>query len=593
MLNFKIREQSCYITELTNFFNKIPELMQSRFFSLYVYLIIQCCMVLFFQKTYAQVVYEHTSNKGIYDYLDEMANLKIIELNNAVKPFSRALIHSKLIEIENYNKTQIDQLNNRQIKELNFYKIAYALEGNSPLSFPEKTDLIKRKPEIATAINPPGLFYKDSLFTIALQPIYGAMIRTNKNGLVTQTWGGGSLYGYLGKNVGFYSNVRDNNENRLMIAPDYFVQKDGAPVKNFGNKGVDYSEARGGITLDWKWGTIGLLKERVEWGLGYNGTNIQSGRIPSFPMIKFQLKPNRWFEFNYYHGWLVSDIVDSAQTYQTNRTTRIVYFKKFIAANMFTVYPIKHLNISVGNSIVYTNENGSGPMAVYLIPFLFYKSVDLTLSSYHIDGNSSNNNQFFFNVSSRNVKHLHLYFSLFADDISIKYFYDKDLYNSFSYKVGFRLSNILNKNIALTGEYTMTNPYVYQHQIETQNYTSKWYNMGHYLRDNSQEFYVSINYIPIRGLAFGMSLSVAQHGDDYNINDPGTEPHSDPILKNIIWQNQQFQFSTRYEIASNTYLFANFNAQNITGQQDKIEKYTPEYYWGKTNTITAGLNIGF
>jgi hypothetical protein len=550
-------------------------------------------MVLFSKATYTQVVYEHISNNGIYDYMDEMANLKIIELNNAIKPYSREFILSKLIEIEKYSKTNADQLNKRQIKDLNFYKVAYALEGNTQLPFPAKTDLVKQNPALATALNPPGIFFKDSLFTMALQPILGASYSSNENGQLSHTWGGLNLFGYLGKNIGFYTSVRDNNESRLMIAPGYFVHQQGVPVKNFGNKGVDYSEARGGITFGWNWGSVGLLKEHIEWGLGYNGTNIQSGRTPSFPMIKFQLKPNRWFEFNYYHGWLVSDVVDSARSYQINGTNRIVYFKKFMAANMFTIYPIKYLNISIGNSIVYTNENGSGPLAAYLIPFLFYKSVDLTLSSYHLDGYSSNNNQVYFNISSRNVKHLHLYFSLFADDISFSYFMNNELYNSFSYKLGFRLSNLLSKNLTLTGEYTMTNPYVYQHQAITQNYTSKLFNMGHYLRDNSQEFYVSINYIPIRGLGLGIAFTLAQHGDDYNINSPGNNPHSDPILKNIIWQNQQFQFTTRYEIASNTYLFANFNYQNITGQQDKIEKFTPEYYWGKTNTITGGLNIGF
>jgi len=86
---------------------------------------------------------------------------------------------------------------------------------------------------------------------------------------------------------------------------------------------------------------------------------------------------------------------------------------------------------------------------------------------------------------------------------------------------------------------------------------------------------------------------MAQHGDDYNINDPGAKVHSDPILENITWQNQQFQFGARYEVVSNTYFFFTLNHQNITGDQDKIEKFTPEYYWGDTNTITGGMNIGF
>lgn len=215
------------------------------------------------------------------------------------------------------------------------------------------------------------------------------------------------------------------------------------------------------------------------------------------------------------------------------------------------------------------------------------------MSGYEKYGYASNNNQFFFNISSRNIKHLHLYFSLFADDISVKYFFDKDLYNSFSYKLGFRLSNFIIKNVTLTTEYTRTNPYVYQHHAATQDYTSNSYNMGNYLRDNSQELFLSLRFNPIRGLNIEGSYSIAQHGDDYDINDPDANVHSDPILNNIVWEKQNFGVDASYEVVSNTYLFMNFNYQNITGEQVYIEMFTPEYYWGSTSTFTLGMNMGF
>jgi len=94
-------------------------------------------------------------------------------------------------------------------------------------------------------------------------------------------------------------------------------------------------------------------------------------------------------------------------------------------------------------------------------------------------------------------------------------------------------------------------------------------------------------------LQFNLSYTLSQHGDDYNINDPDAKVHSDPIFKNIIWQKNQIQFNASYEIVSNSYLFFTLNHQNITGEQSAIEKYTPDYYWGKTNTFTFGANIGF
>ncbi len=180
-----------------------------------------------------------------------------------------------------------------------------------------------------------------------------------------------------------------------MISPKYLTRTQGVPYKDFGEEGIDFSEARGGLTYAWKWGSVGLVKDQPEWGAGYHGTNIQSGHAPSFAMIKLRLNPSRWFDFNYYHGFLSSDVVDSSRSYWTNDTYRIVYYQKYMAANMFTFYPFKNFNFSIGNSIIYTNESGGGPLAAYLIPFLFYKSVDITLSSYEKFGYASNNNHFF------------------------------------------------------------------------------------------------------------------------------------------------------------------------------------------------------
>ncbi len=44
----------------------------------------------------AQVVYEHISRKSIYDFLDELSNAKLIEINSAIKPYSRIFIAEKL-----------------------------------------------------------------------------------------------------------------------------------------------------------------------------------------------------------------------------------------------------------------------------------------------------------------------------------------------------------------------------------------------------------------------------------------------------------------------------------------------------------------
>lgn len=544
----------------------------------------------------AQVVYEHISNTNIYDFLDEMANQKYIELNDVIKPYSREMIYDKLKEIEKKSDGNVISLNKRQKKELNFYLEAFILESNnSSLKIEKHRLFLNKRGTVALALNPPGLFYKDSTFTFALQPILGVTFSSNENGILKHTWGFLSMFGYVGKHLGFYTSVRDNDLNRVMVKPQYFVQTEGDPFKDGGEvKGVQYSDARGGLMYSWKWGAVGLVKDNVQWGLGYNGTNIQSGRAPSFAMIKLQLKPVKWFEFNYYHGWLVSAVVDSSRSYWTEGTYRAVFYPKYIAANMFTFYPIKFLNISVGNSIVYSDI---GVHAAYLIPFLFYKSVDHTLNNMNSGGETGQNAQMYFAISSRNIRHLHLYFDMYIDDLSFSHFKKKDEHNFFSYKGGFRVSDFPFQNITFTTEFTITNPFVYQHKIATQTYTSNGYNMGHYLRDNSKEIYFALQYKPVRGLHFLLSYTLGRHYDDYSYAkcalNPDCNLHTVPIFENLKWQNRQVRFSARYEIVSNTYVYFEYRYQNITGDESYIHKYTPKYYWGKTNTVTFGANIGF
>jgi hypothetical protein len=72
---------------------------------------------------------------------------------------------------------------------------------------------------------------------------------------------------------------------------------------------------QGGITWSWKWGNAGFIKDRQQWGNNYNGANIFGGNNPTFVQLRLNLKPARWFEFNYFHGWLNSMVVDSSRSY--------------------------------------------------------------------------------------------------------------------------------------------------------------------------------------------------------------------------------------------------------------------------------------
>ena len=538
---------------------------------------------------FSQVIYEHISNTAIYNFMDELANNKVIELNSVIKPYSRMFIAGKLLEAEQHKNL----LNQRQKEELAFYLQGYQPEMKYPLSL--HSDYIKKSTQWAGSLNPIGVFYKDRKNTLWVTPILGYEYGRNKNGNYRHSYGGLAFNAYLGKHLAFYTSLRDNTLTRNLMQPDYFIQEQGVPVKTFSATDIEFSEARGGITYSWKWGSIGLVKDNIEWGSNEYGANILSGRTPSFAMIKLHLTPVKWFSFDYFHAWLVSDVVDSTRSYYDGSSFRAVFRPRFMAANMFTFRPFRNFYASIGNSIVYSDI---GVQAAYLIPFLFYKSVDHTLNATYHYGDAGQNSQMFMNVSSRNIKHLHLYGSVFVDELSVRNMFKKGKQRNFiSVKAGARLTDFPIENTWIGIEYTRSNPLVYQNYFNAVLYESNSYSLGHYLRDNSDIINLGVGYKPLRGLEFSLNYDVARHGTDYNYqhleDTPDLSSSGLPFMNQVIWKEQKLEFLVQYQIVNSTYFYFKYRYSNITGEQAALQKYTPEYYRGKTNTVSFGFNIGF
>jgi hypothetical protein len=299
-------------------------------------------------------------------------------------------------------------------------------------------------------------------------------------------WNGAEMFGYVGRNLGIYANLRDNYTSKDIFGPSYLVQDMGGRFKGattgFTNRNAkEFSELRGGLIYSWKWGYAGILKEHNVWGNGYNGSNIISARCPSFAQIKLNIKPTKWLELNYFHGWLSSMVIDSSRSQNYGTGPSETYVPKYLAMNMFTIKPFKNFYLNIGNSIVYSNNINAG----YLIPFIFFKSLDHTYSSL---GNSA----MFFDVSIRNLKYFHFYYSMFIDELSIGRMFNKNLQSNFwSMKGGVQIINLI-PNTTITAEYTRTNPITYKHYNPETTYESTGYNLGFYLRDNSQNLYLKI-----------------------------------------------------------------------------------------------------
>jgi len=533
-----------------------------------------------------QTAYQHISDKGIYAFIDELATGHIIEANTAIKPYSRVQIADWLSQAY----SQKDKLSRSQLARLTLYNQEYALEAGELKT--GKIRLYRNDSTVSIHLLPPEITYRDSFFRAVVRPVYGIRYISNSNNSFYHSYGGLEGIAYFGKNWCGYASLRDNQQSAGPIAlPSYLTQEAGGNYKN----GNEYSEMRGGITYSWNWGTFAFIKDHLQWGDNYNGSNILSGHSPSFPMVKLHLNPIKWLEFEYFHGWLVSQVIDSSRSYITsNGDFRAAFRQKYIASNMYTFKPFKRLNISVGNSIIYSDVP---VQPAYFIPFFLFKSVDHTLNH----GIQNQNSMIFLNISSRQIKHLHLYFSAFIDEFALERIGDKTRNNFTSFKGGVALSGWPLRDLSVISEYTRTKPPTFEHYIESTTFASNYFNLGHYLRSNSQEIYASLRYNPARSIQLKLDYTYSMHGNDYpyDYNSP-VPPDELPVLKDKTWTNETIAMRAEMIPFTNFTVFAEFAHGNLRGydtdgktQAYYLNRFSPEYLHGITNTFTGGFTLGF
>ena len=528
----------------------------------------------------AQMIPEPVGDEAVYRFLDELAADGVINLNGVVKPYNRLMIRDKLEKAAAWNEDIVNetrQLTSRQQKELDFWLNIYS-NGEPDGKF-------------KLLLSPATAYYRDSLFSVTVSPILGLTAGMTLAGPAdseegttsrqrTLAWkNGAKVYGSYGR-WAFFAALQDNHQDPLLGMPEYLTRERGGHIKN----GTDFSEMTGGVSYMWKWGNIAFLKDSPVWGSGYAGTNILSGRAPSFMHIRLHLKPADWVEMTWIHGWLTSMVIDSTRSYWISNaygtTYREHYRRKYIAANIFTFTPVEKLHISAGNSVIWSDPRIT---PYYLMPVFFYKSVDHAVNS----GISNSNSQMFLDVSSNNIRHLHLYGTLFIDELSTARFTNSD-YNFFSWKGGFRAGNFsFLPNAWMTAECTFTYPLTFQHNVTVTTFENQGYNLGHFLRDNSRSWYFALDCRPVRAAGITLWHERSERGPDYQ--SIGGTRLGLPYLGTIEWSNISTGLEVGYLITGGVQVQASVIRRNVSGN----EAWYPSHLYGKTTTVSGGLVWGF
>lgn len=523
-------------------------------------------LILYNGNIFSQIVPVHLDN-SVYDFLERMRIKKYIKLDDEVMPFSRIYIANKLSEL----KLKIDKLNTVEIKELEFYLEEYAYE-------------VKKERKSIRLYG----FIEDSLYQIKVYPILGYGIKKtgDKSGFIK--WPGLGVFGTYSNYFGAYFSYRDFGE----FGDNVDKKKDltsltGASYKDVPN-GIEYSDVLGGISWNNDWITLSLVKDYWVFGHSKNGNLILSNKAPSFPHLRFIIKPTEWLRFYYTHGWLTSNVLDSVNFYYSHPESKRpqlieTFIDKFFVANLLTISPYDWLDFSLGNSFIY-----SGSMrAEMFIPFMYYKVMDHNTGKGAVnDGNG----MIYFDVAVNYPKNYIFYSTLLIDVLEIREILKGNWWTSwFGYTLGTKNVDLFIPNLGLTIEYTRLNPWIYENRNNTNSYKHIDFTLGHWIGQNADNFLVRFDYKFIRSLNISLQYEAFRKGGLKDIYYAYDERTNLPFLYSPIRISKEFTIKMTYEPFHEMFVRGYFKFSDVT-DEDKMR--TPEYMLGKKTSFGLSFSYG-
>jgi hypothetical protein len=538
--------------------------------------------------SFGQYIPHHTDHEDIYNFLSELRIRGIVEYNPAVLPLSRKEIASMLVIAD----TSIG-LNNVQKKELAFWLREFGKDLGTGKVKKKKKFFSTRTYEDRAIKKRLDLFYfANDLFQVTVNPIIGGVGRVNTNGDLTryQFWGG-EVFGRIGKGFGFYFNARDYLEQPNWNGTPNLSPELGGVFRGSGavNNGIEYYEIRGGVTYGWKWGQVGIVKDHLELGSSQTSQILLSNRAPSIPRFHLQLKPIKWVELTYTFGWLNSELVDSARSYNTgNGVYREVFHQKFLAANMITVRPWKYISLSLGSSIIISDNNIN---AGHFIPIMFYTALDQSFNGQ--SNNAGQNSQLYADLSWDVFGFGQLYGSVLIDEIRLSTMFDSDKQrNSIAYQAGFRTRNFTPWNLKVYGSYTRIRPAVYSHYIPTTTYAHANYGLGHFLGENSDQWQAGLQLRPVAKLRVILEYERWRKGPEHVFGANASNLSGAQFMERSLSVSDRFAFRVRYQIIND--LSVQIMVNHISGSSDGSFPFPGIYAVKASNTwFGFGLNLGY
>ncbi|MFH0991909.1 MAG: hypothetical protein V1799_18025 [bacterium] len=447
----------------------------------------------------AQSIYLPVSHE-VYPFLKRMeARGFLRQYRDAAKPLSRLEIarHFVLLEGHILEMTEVERNTYEYLKGEFNYELDIVLGSSEPS---------ETRGHLMFMYLQNGILNLDFNGQLEQRNIGSKQVRLRSQGF--------KLYGYATDDIGYYLNFVDNREVGGALNPTKSNTPDPGIVSTKRETEVlEYNTIEAQVTLALGQFQLSLEKMQNVWGSGRNGNIIFSTKTPSYPQFKLRFPITDWMDFIYLHADLNSAMIDSGRSYISGSSSMAEYYRpvdrlKFIAAHQLEISVMDGLDLSLGESVVYSDR---GPLLIYMIPIMFFKSAE------HYN-NDKDNIQWFFNADVNLIPDVNCYATLLLDDLSTDNLLGSSKANNeVAYTIGFQAYDVLKDNLEITCEYTRLNPWVYHHKFSATNVSSNGYDLGHWIGQNADNVFLELSYRPSRVWQFGSSYERFRKGGEKDI----------------------------------------------------------------------------
>lgn len=505
----------------------------------------------------------------LLDRLDiKLQNDSVLSFST-VKPYNRKMYTERMAYLDS-----LDQAGELpvELSAVDRHNIQSLLMNNSDWTKDRGESFHTRRPIWNTFFKTPAHLYETHSddFTLIIDPVLN--LQAGKSSEVDQALyvntRGFTMRGNIGRKLGFYTTLTDNQERDPLFVQQYVTRHRGVPnagyYKVFKGNGYDYIDARGGIDF--------AASKYINFRFGYDklfvGNGYRSLLLSDFSNNFLYLQMDvqlRKFSYKSIYAEIIAPFNPVP-----NRDT--IRYKNYMAFHHLSMQLTKWLNIGIYENVVYNGRNGFE--LSYLNPVIFYRAIEMQLGS----GGSKATVGIDFKANF--LKSMQLYGQLAISEFVFKEIrnYNRGSWmNKQALQLGAKYIDVAGiNNLDLQVEMNLVRPFMYTHNDSNTAFVHYNKELAHPLGANFGEYLAVLKYQPIPRLYLTGKLMYYKQGlDSMGVNMGNnlfrsylTRPreYGFHIGTGIPAKQLLASFSASYELLQNLYIDLNIAQRNYNVQ---------------------------